>query len=57
MFVLHELNALWTKDRSHKRVFFDFCFLDYAFAADSLVSLLSSFKQIILKQKENLQQK
>jgi hypothetical protein len=57
MFVLHELNALWTKDRSHKRVFFDFCFLDYEFAADSLASLLSSFKQIILKQKENLQQK
>lgn len=57
MFVLHELNALWTKDPSHKRVFFDFCFLDYEFAADSLVSLLSSFKQIILKQKENLQQK
>ena len=47
MFVLHELNALWTKDRSHKRVFFDFCFLDYAFAADSLVSPLCSslFKQ------------
>jgi hypothetical protein len=48
MFVLHELNALWTKDRSHKRVFFDFCFLDYEFAADSLVSPLSallSFKQ------------
>lgn len=57
MFVLHELNALWTKDPSHKRVFFDFCFLDYEFAADSLASLLSSFKQIILKQKENLQQK
>jgi|TARA_B110000008_G_C16944214_1_gene553743 hypothetical protein len=36
------LNALWTKDRSHKRVFFDFCFLDYAFAADSLVSPLCS---------------
>lgn len=42
MFVLHELNALWTKDRSHKRVFFDFCFLDYEFAADSLVSPLCS---------------
>lgn len=42
MFVLHELIALWTKDRSHKRVFFDFCFLDYEFAADALVTSLCS---------------
>ena len=42
MFVLHELNALWTKDPSHKRVFFDFCFLDYEFAADALVTSLCS---------------
>ena len=42
MFVLHELIALWTKDRSHKRVFFDFCFLEYEFAADALVTSLCS---------------
>jgi len=42
MFVLHELSASRTKDRSHKRVFFDFCFLDYEFAADALVTSLCS---------------